>query len=165
MRDWTISSIQQYRSGGLILVQAPSNTLGNGSLCSRNSRRRTSAPVRSRLASTARLSIRTIRRRRWFNAAAFTTPGQYQLGNAAHYYNDFRNPPVFDERLAIQKRMKFPVGGDRTVDVLYRADAFNLFNRTNFGGINGTIGNVNFGRPSGPQVGARLITMGVRVEF
>ena len=61
--------------------------------------------------------------------------------------------------------MKFPVGGDRTVDVLYRADAFNLFNRTNFGGINGTIGNVNFGRPSAPQVGARLITMGVRVEF
>jgi hypothetical protein len=164
VRDWTISSIQQYRSGGLILVQAPSNTLGTGVLFSQFKKANVgSGPIQTGIDRTSLdpNNPSTL----WFNAAAFTTPGQYQLGNAAHYYSDFRNPPVFDERLALMKRMKFPVGGDRTVDVVYRADAFNLFNRTNFGGINGTIGNVNFGRPSGPQVGSRLITMGVRVEF
>ena len=63
------------------------------------------------------------------------------------------------------KRMKFPVHADRSVDLVYRADAFNLFNRTNFGGVVGAIGNVNFGRPTGPQVGARVVTMGLRVDF
>jgi hypothetical protein len=42
---------------------------------------------------------------------------------------------------------------------------FNLFNRTRFGGVNGTVGNANFGLPSGPQVGARAITMGLRLNF
>ena len=32
-------------------------------------------------------------------------------------------------------------------------------------GIVGTIGNPNFGRPQGPQVGARIITMGLRLDF
>ena len=47
----------------------------------------------------------------------------------------------------------------------YRADVFNPFNRTDFGGINGTVGNVNFGRPTGAQLGPRNITMGLRAEF
>ena len=61
--------------------------------------------------------------------------------------------------------MQFPIHKDRTVDLVYRADAVNVFNRTNFGGVIGAIGNPNFGRPTGPQVGARLITMGVRLDF
>jgi len=51
-------------------------------------------------------------------------PGQYELGSAATFYGDFRNPPVLDERIAIQKRMKFPVREDRSVDLVYRVDAF-----------------------------------------
>jgi len=163
--DWTISSIQQYRSGGLILVQSPANTIGTGVLY-----------TGFQAANVGSGSIQTgISRKdldpndpsaRWFNTGVFTAPGQYELGNAAHYYNDFRNPPVLVDNLSLQKRMKFGVGGgDRSIDVLYRADAFNLFNRTNFGNINGTIGNANFGRATAPQQGARLITMGVRVEF
>jgi hypothetical protein len=45
-----------------------------------------------------------------------------------------------------------------------RADAFNAFNRTNFA-VNGTVGNANFGRATGPQDGARIITMGLRLYF
>jgi hypothetical protein len=33
-----------------------------------------------------------------------------------------------------------------------------MFNRTNFGGVVGAIGNANFGRPTG-------VTMGVRLDF
>ena len=47
----------------------------------------------------------------------------------------------------------------------YRADIFNPFNRTDFGGINGIVGNPNFGRPTGAQLGPRNITMGLRAEF
>jgi len=52
-----------------------------------------------------------------------------------------------------------------SVRLQFRADAINAFNRTDFGGVNGTVGNVNFGRPQGVQDGPRIITMGVRLEF
>ena len=45
------------------------------------------------------------------------------------------------------------------------ADAFNIFNRTGFGNINGTIGNANFGRAQSAGNGPRIITMGLRMEF
>jgi len=50
------------------------------------------------------------------------------------------------------------------VRLQFRADAFNPFNRTNFG-VNGAVGNPNFGRATGPQYGPRIITMGVRAYF
>ena len=63
------------------------------------------------------------------------------------------------------KRTKLWNNDKNPVELTYRADAFNMFNRTNFGGVVGTIGNANFGRPTGPQNGARLITMGLRLSF
>jgi hypothetical protein len=162
--NWTISSLQQYRAGGLILVQAPSNTIGTGVLFTQFKKANVgTGPIQTGIDRTTLDPNNPATR--WFNAAAFTVPGQFELGNAAQYFGDFRNPPVFIENLSIQKRMKFPVHGDRTIDLIYRADAFNLFNRTNFGGIVGTIGNPNFGRPTGPQDAPRAITMGVRLDF
>jgi len=162
--NWTISSIQQYRSGGLILVQAPSNTIGTGVLFTQFKKANVgTGPIQTGIDRTSLDPNNPSTR--WFNAAAFSTPGQFELGNASQYFGDFRNPPVMDERLSISKRMKFPIHGDRTIDLLYHADGFNIFNRTNFGGIVGTIGNPNFGRPTGPQVGARIITMGMRLDF
>lgn len=161
--NWTISSVQQYRTGPLILVQAP-NTLNTGVLFTQFKKANVgTGPI---LTGIDRGTLDPNNpATRWFNAAAFSLPGNFELGNASQYFGDFRNPPLLQDNLSVSKRMKFPVYKDRSVDLVYRADAFNVFNRTNFGGINGAIGNVNFGRPTGPQVGARLITMGVRLDF
>ncbi len=164
--NWILSGAQKYYSGALIQVSAP-NTIGNGVLFTRFKKANlTGNPIRTGVSRTDldpdNPSIR------WFNSGAnapFATPGQYSLGNAAMYYGDFRQPPVLTENVSIQKRMRFPISGDRTIDLVYRADAFNLFNRTSFGGVNGVVGNANFGRPSGPQQGPRLITMGLRLDF
>jgi hypothetical protein len=162
--DWTISGIQQYRSGGLILVQAPANTIGTGVLFTQFKKANLgTGPILTGIDRTTLDPNNPSTR--WFNAPAFTIPGQFEIGHAAHYFDDFRNPPVFDERLSLQKRLKLPVKADRSFDLVYRIDAFNIFNRTNFGGIVGTIGNANFGRPTGPQLGARIITMGARLDF
>jgi hypothetical protein len=162
--NWTISAIQQYRSGGLILVQAPANTIGTGVLFTQFKKARVgTGPIRTGIDRTTLDPNNPSTR--WLNAAAFTTPGQFELGDAAQYYGAFRNPPVFIENFSIGKTMKFPVRGDRAIDLTYRADAFNMFNRTNFGGVVGAVGNANFGRPTGPQVGARIITMGVTLGF
>ena len=162
--NWTISAVQQYRSGPLILVQAPANTLGTGVLFTQFKKANVgTGPIQTGIDRTTLDPNNPATR--WFNAAAFTTPGQFELGNAAQYYGDFRNPPLMQENVSLNKTLRFPVHGDRFIDLELRADAFNIFNRTNFGGIVGAIGNPNFGRPTAPQTGARLITMGMRVDF
>jgi hypothetical protein len=161
--NWTISSIQNYRSGAPIQITAP-NTLANGVLFSRFKKaNRGPDPI---LTGIDRTSLDpNDPSKRFFNINAFTIPGQFALGTASTYLRDFRQPPVFEENISVSKRLRFPVTHDRTVDMTFRADAFNAFNRTNFGGVNGTIGNVNFGRTTAPQNSARAITMGVRAEF
>ncbi|MBL8292294.1 MAG: TonB-dependent receptor [Bryobacterales bacterium] len=161
---WNVSGIARYQAGPLLLVQAPANTLGTGVLFTFFKKANVgTGPIQTGI-DRGTLDPNNPNTR-WLNPAAFAVPGQYELGNAAQYYGDMRNPPVLDERLAIQKRMRFPVNADRSVDLIYRVDAFNMFNRTAFGGIVNVVGNANFGRPTGPQVGARLITMGLRLDF
>ncbi|HWQ52952.1 MAG TPA: TonB-dependent receptor [Bryobacteraceae bacterium] len=160
---WTIAAAQRYYNGALIQVVAPSNTLGNGVLY-----------ARMKKANITGTSIRTGVDRtsldpnnpniRWFNSGAnspFVAPPQYALGDAALYYGDFRQPPIFVENVTVIKRLMFT----ESVMLEYRANAFNLFNRTNFGGVNGTVGNANFGRPTGAQLNPRAITMGLRLWF
>ncbi len=163
---WTIAAAQRYYSGNLIQVSAP-NTLGAGVLFTRFKKANvTGNPIRTNVSRTALDPDNPAVR--WFNSGAqspFAIPGQFQLGNAAIFYNDFRNPPIFIENVSIQKRFKFAYAGERSIDLVYRADAFNLFNRTNFGGIVGTVGNPNFGRPTAPQQAPRIITMGLRLDF
>ena len=101
----------------------------------------------------------------WFNPGSLAVAPQYTLGTSAFYNNDFRNPPVLSENISIVKRTILWQNERNPVTLVYRADAFNAFNRTAFGNIQGAIGNANFGRATGPQVAARLITMGLRVEF
>lgn len=159
---WSISSAQKYNNGSLIQVSAP-NTLGSGVLFTRFKKANiTGNPIRTGVARTSldpnNPNIR------WFNfgdRVPFTTPGQFELGNAATYYGDFRQPMVLSENFSIAKRLELT----ESVRLSYRADFFNLFNRTCFGGVVGTVGNPNFGRPTGVQAGPRIITMGVRLEF
>ena len=81
VRDWTISSVQQYRSGGLILVQAPANTLGTGVLFTQFKKASIgSGPIQTGIDRTSLDPNNPAAL--WLNAAAFVAPGQYQLGNA-----------------------------------------------------------------------------------
>ena len=160
---WTISGAHRYYSGNLLQVTTPGNPLGSQIFAANTKAMRNNTPIRTGVdQDTLDPNNASIR---WFNAAAFSPASAFTLGNAAYYYDDFRQPPIAFENVSFAKRtVLFP--NDRNPIVLtYRADAFNLFNRTRFGGVNGTIGNAGFGRPSGPQVGARAITMGLRVEF
>jgi hypothetical protein len=161
-----ISDVHQYRSGGLIQVQTPGNPLGPGVLFSRVTNANiTGKEIRTGVSRTDLDPNQDIR---WFNSGAnapFAVAPPYTLGNAALYYGAFRQPPVLQDNISVVKNFDIGVPGDRFIRVQYRADAFNALNRTNFGGVNGTVGNANFGRPSGVQYGPRAITMGLRLEF
>jgi len=161
---WTIASAQVYRKGTLLQLVTPGNPLGNGVMF---------APLTK--ANLTGSSIRTGIDRttldpnnpntRFFNASSMAGAPAYTLGSAAFYQNDFRQPAVFTENLALVKRTTLWQNEKNPVVLTVRSDGFNIFNRTNFGGVVGTIGNAAFGRPTGPQNGARLITMGLRLEF
>jgi hypothetical protein len=161
--NWTIADTHQYRSGALIALTC-TNTLGNGVLftdarmCNQNGGAILTGQARTSLNPNDPASL-------YFNAAAFSVPGQFAFGTSSQYNSKFRQPPVLVDNAALIKQLYlWPSGDGSKVRLQLRADAFNPFNRTNFG-VNGTVGNPNFGRATGPQYGPRLITMGLRLYF
>lgn len=161
---WTIATADVYRKGTLLQILTPGNPLGNGVMFAPITKANPgTGPVRTGIDRTSLDPNNP--NTRFFNAAAFTAAPQFTLGTAAFYHNDFRNPAVFTENISIVKRTTLWANDKNPVVLIYRADAFNAFNRTNFGNIVGTIGNANFGRPQGAQNNPRIITMGLRLEF
>jgi hypothetical protein len=156
---WTITGTGQYRSGSLIQILTPGNPLGNLTFAPLTKANSTGSAIRTG-ASATDLDPNNPNVR-WLNADAWAVAPAYTLGSASYYNSQFRNPWLRSENLAIVK--SFSIW--ESVRLTYRADMFNPFNRTDFGGINGTVGNVNFGRPTGAQLGPRNITMGLRAEF
>lgn len=161
--NWTIADTHQYRSGALFGLNCP-NTLGNGVLftdarmCNANPVAVRTGQNRTSLDPNNPASI-------YFNAGAFSIPGQFSFGNSSPFNGNFRQPPVLVDNIALVKQLNvWPTGDGSRVRIQLRADAFNPFNRTNFG-VNGAVGNPNFGRATGPQYGPRIITMGLRLYF
>jgi hypothetical protein len=161
--SWTISDTHNYRSGGLIGLTC-ANTLGNGVLftssrmCNANGGEIRTGQDRTSLDPNNPGSV-------YFNSAPFSIPSQFSFGTSSQYNSRFRQPPVLIDNIALVKQVGLWPGSDgNRVRLQLRADAFNPFNKTNFG-VNGVVGNANFGRATGPQYGPRLITMGLRLYF
>ncbi|MBM3811183.1 MAG: TonB-dependent receptor [Acidimicrobiia bacterium] len=161
---WTFSTAQVYRKGTLIQAVTPGNPLGNGVLFAPQTKAmRSNLPIRTGI-DTSTLDPNNPSTR-FFTPGAYTATPAFTLGTAAFFDSDFRQPAVYQENISLVKRTTLFPNDHNPIVLTYRVDAFNLFNRTRFGGIVGTVGNANFGRPTGPQVGARLVTMGLRLEF
>jgi hypothetical protein len=79
---------------------------------------------------------------RWLNTAAFQAPPQYTFGNAPRTFSNLRGPGHFSTNLSLQRNFKFT----ETMRLQFRAEAFNLFNRTNFTTPVSILGAANFGR-------------------
>ena len=155
-----MAGIHQYRSGSLIAINAPVNTLGTGVLFTPALRANTTG--QAILTGIDRTSLDpNDPNTRWLNRAAFSVPGAFQFGSAAPYQNDVRNPVFFTEALSIVKHVRL----HEQINLELRADISNLLNRTSFGGINVNLNDPNFGRPTGVQNGPRIIQMAMRLNF
>jgi hypothetical protein len=78
----------------------------------------------------------------WFNTAAFQAPPQFTFGNSPRTFSNLRGPAYFGTNLSLQRNFKFT----ETSRLQFRAEAFNLFNRTNFTIPSTILGAVNFGQ-------------------
>lgn len=160
---WVISGAQRYYSGNLIQLVTPGNPLGQTIFSTATKANHTGGPIRTGV-SYKDLDPNNPNVR-WFTPGVFTAAAPFTLGTAALYHNDFRQPMVAFENVSVIKNTTLWENDKNPIMLQYRADMFNLFNRTRFGGVVGTVGNVNFGRPTGPQVAARAIMMGLRLTF
>ncbi len=75
----------------------------------------------------------------WISAAAFSRPASGTFGNLGR--NDFRAPGISQLDLALAKEVAI----SERIRVRFRADAFNVFNRAQYGAPNANLSQVNFG--------------------
>ncbi len=160
--NWTIADTHQYHSGALIALTC-TNTLSSvlftdARMCNANGGAILTGQNRSSLNPNSPSSL-------YFNAAAFSIPGQYAFGTSSQYNSQFRQPPVFGDNISLLKQLAvWPKGDGTRARLQFTANAFNAFNRTNFA-VNGAVGSATFGRATSPQDGPRVITMQLRLNF
>src|SRR4029450_1219142 len=76
---------------------------------------------------------------RWFNTAAFASPAPFTFGNSPR--SVLRGPGLATTDLTVEKGIAFT----STMKLDIRAEAYNLFNRTNFNVPGFTFGAADFG--------------------
>lgn len=118
------------------------------------------------------------RRDNWFNAACYTDPGVNVYGNQPRLDPSLQAPGMANWDLSIVK--KFPITADGRLNLQFRAEFYNLFNRTQFGvpntGISGynlnpdgskTVvnNNANVGRIFNQLNSPRIAQFALRVNF
>jgi Carboxypeptidase regulatory-like domain len=92
------------------------------------------------------------------NPAAFALPTGLTFGNEGR--DAFAGPSFSNFDMALFK--KFAV--KESAHFEFRAEAFNVFNQTEFTGVNATIDSLNFLRPSGNQP-ARILELALKLVF
>lgn len=157
---WTVAAAQRYFSGNVAEASAQ-NSLSNVLFNSVKFANPTGQDIRT---GTARSALDPGNDTRYFNTGAFVQPSEFQLGYGSRYYTELRQPFNFQENLSIVKNMTLVPLGDQPVKLQLRADMFNLFNRNQFN-VQTSIFNSSFGRATAPNQGARIITMGLRLDF
>jgi hypothetical protein len=166
---WTAAGLGQYRSGLLIELLNPSNYLGTYLGWPETKVTDTGAPLKTNVNTNSldpnNPNVRFFTTTSTGSSASYTTTPVGALGSQSWYNNQFRQPWYRYEALSLNKNIG--IWGEGKVYLRYTINAFNPFNRTSFGGISGNIAasNTSFGRVTGPQDGARSISMGLRLYF
>jgi len=150
---WTISGIHQYSSGKPIVLTANNSLpIFNGAL-----RPNVVAGV-DRMASFSHFDPATDR---YINPAAFTVPAPYTFGTAARSYTDLRSFPYYNESYGVVKRTPLR----ERINLTFRAEFFNVFNRTVFAAPASNVSNANFGRVSSQANTPRQGQVALKLEF
>ncbi len=99
----------------------------------------------------------------WFNTACFVDPAPYTFGNEPRADQTLRQDGIINFDFAVFKRTYF--GPDQKLNLEFRSEFFNLFNRNQFGAPGTALGASNFGVVSGIANLPRLVQFGLKFSF
>jgi hypothetical protein len=152
--DWELAMIYQAQSGFPFTIGVVGDTANVGALLNVN-------PIRANTVPGQDPNLPDGERRadHWFNTDAFTTPAAFTFGNAGR--NTMTGPALHKVDLALEKRI--PVGGERAL--VFRTEAFNLFNHTNLGTPERFVNTPQFGTIIMAATPARQIQFVLRYMF
>ena len=100
----------------------------------------------------------------WFNTSCFTAPAIYTFGSESRTDPELRGPGIRNYDFAMFKRTAIT----ERFNLEFRAEAFNLFNRVQFGTPDRgqtTSANNTFGQITSQQNNPRLLQMALRLRF
>jgi hypothetical protein len=100
---------------------------------------------------------------KWFNTSCFTQPDAYTFGNESREDPNLRAAGVANWDLSAYKTFPFTANGKANLQ--FRVEAFNVFNRVQFGYPGETQGNSNFGVVSSVNNLPRLVQFALRLGF
>lgn len=152
--DWQLAVIHQMQSGFPFTVSVFGDTANAGALLNVN-------PVRARVVEGQSPYLPSDERSAamWFNTAAFTTPAAFTFGDAGR--NSVYGPGLRKTDVALQR--DFPISGRTRLE--FRAEAFNVFNHTNYGSPERFVNTPQFGSVTMAATSARQIQFVGRLKF
>lgn len=99
----------------------------------------------------------------WFNTACFTQEPAFTFGNEPRNDSELRAPGIAEWDTSLFKN--FAVDKNGKVNVQFRAEVFNLFNRVQFGYPGTTQGTSNFGVINSQYNLPRILQFALRVNY
>jgi hypothetical protein len=148
---WTLTGILQYQGGRPIALTA------NNTLPLFNSTARPDVVIGQSKTANFEDPATDF----WINKAAFASPAALTFGTSARAYSDLRTPGFANESFGLIKRTRLT----ENLLLTFRAEFFNVFNRTVFSGPNSNVNNLQFGRISAQANSPRQGQLALRLEF
>ena len=97
----------------------------------------------------------------YLNPSAFTVPLSFQLGNVPRSWAGARGPANFDDNASVIKR--FPI--HEQIGLEFRAEAFNVLNKPNFGLPNAQLNSSTFGQITSQYNLPRNVQLALKLQF
>jgi hypothetical protein len=149
---WGINGVTTFQSGNplnIAMAVNTTNSFGGG-------QRPNSTGRSAKLEGPAQQRIT-----RWFDTSQFTAPGSFRFGNLARTLPDVRSHGIANYDFTVFKNTSIT----ETVNVQFRTEIFNLFNRVRFGYPSRAMGNPDFGVIGGQFNDPRLVQFALRLIF
>lgn len=151
---WQVNGLYTAQSGNPVFLTTSTNltnSLGGGSRPNNNGRSaKLSGEPRDRLT-------------RWFDTSVFSQPAAFTFGNTSRTLPDVRDHGTNNLDLGVLKNNRF--GHDGRMNLQFRAEFFNVFNRVRFGDPGLSFGSPQFGNVNSQVNSPRLTQLALKLLF
>jgi hypothetical protein len=151
LSGWGINGASTFQSANPLPISVATNTNGFGA-----GQRPNRTGVNANIDGSAQSRLN-----QWFNTAAFSLPGAFTFGNSARTLPDVRGHGINNFDFTVFKNT--PIS--ERVNLQFRTEIFNLFNRVQFGYPGTAVGVPQFGVVSSQYNLPRLVQFALRLSF